>query len=67
MKIVKTFMKAKLLDRFAIVTQKEVQKSVPKEALPAKFGGDNPLSSADCIKLWKDWAAVNEPRLRKTN
>jgi hypothetical protein len=65
MKIVKTFMKAKLLDRFSIVPMKDVQKHVSKEALPEKFGGASTLSAAECIKAWKDWAATNESRLRK--
>jgi len=65
MKIVKTFMKAKIIDRFAIVSQKEVSKSVSKDVAPVKFGGTNTTSGADTVKLFTEWAKVHEDRLRK--
>jgi len=63
MKIAKTFMKAKMLDRMEIVTKKDLPKHVSKDQLPERFGGNYSISWDDSIAILKEWTAKNEERL----
>jgi len=64
-KIMKTFTKAKIMERMDIATMKDLPKYASKKMLPQRFGGKLALSPEDTFKLFKEFAAANEDRLRK--
>jgi len=62
-KIAKTFMKAKMLDRMEVLTKKDLPKLVSKDQLVEKFGGNYSCTREQGVALLKEWAAINEPHL----
>jgi len=64
MKICKTFMKGKLLDRFEVVDKvKDLRQWIAEDQLSTAFGGSVQYDYANWIKELKAWAAVHEERL----
>jgi len=63
MKIMKTFMKAKLADRFENGSIKDLPKLVSKKQLAAKYGGKFKMTHEESIVALKEWAALHEERL----
>jgi len=65
MKICKTFMKSKMLDRMEVVDKaKDLKKWATEEHLPTQFGGTLEFTPEQWRKLLIEWAEINEERLR---
>jgi len=64
MKIMKTIIKTKLMDRVEIVTLKELQKYADKDNLRADFGGNIAHGYEETVAFFEEWVKENEDRLR---
>jgi len=63
-KICKTFMKVKMLERLEVVEkQKDLKKWVDDDKLPTFFSGTSTFDHAQWVKKLREFAAKNEERL----
>jgi len=62
-KVFKTFMKAKLMNRVCLIELKELQKYVNQDNLFESVGGSYPMNYDRQLEKYKEWVELNEERL----
>lgn len=62
-KLMKTFMKAKIADRFEPVDQKDLPSLIDKSNLLVKFGGSYNYTKEQYMECFRNFCAANEERL----